>query len=936
MITRLFRNKQRLDSKDPDRRLAALESLSEDDARNQQSLLAEMVREDPELSVRRAALARLSDADALAQYLDDELLAEVAIERVMALVDQSSAGQLAEHPRIVTARLTVRADPALVDRLLSDPDRLIDAVLGAQRDIRADILDHPAFMQAALLQELERRSRDRDKATNRLARTRLDTLKKQSAEADLLIASIGERLDALEKPVSLDSTTEQQRRAALQERIANELSKLASLAQALAEGQIPVPELENLQNRWADVERRIQAESRPAPAATAASTATGQTEDSEPRGHADFDELTRAFETLDAGLSTRTDFDSLAAERQQLTVQWLEQADQAPPSASQHQVFEQVSHRFAALAEAQARLQAARLTNVDVNVVPEKLTAQTTSDTWRTIDRLEKDLSRLHKTLNSLDWPDWAPVPEVLREAQNATGAAQTRLDAWQAQIAAMLADLTARLTELDRQIDAGELKAARGNAGAIRKRLKALPERLAQDQNRQLGRASARLGELSDWQTFATTPKRESLLAAMMEIAETPLAARDQAQKIKDLRGQWNELGPVGRSEDHKLLEAFNEAAERAFEPCRAYFAQQAEARAANLSAREAICESLAEYLAVTSWPDADFKAAERILRTAREEWRRYHPVDRTPGKAVEARFESLQAELHQHIKEEWERNLEAKRQIVAEAQSLVASDDEVRLKVDGVKRLQQQWQSVGTTPRRPDQALWRDFRTACDAIFSTRDEQQKSLDQEIQIGRTAAEKLLDQFRTRLDQTADELDAATLREFQEKFAELPTLPERVIGPLERELRALVETGQQILRDQRSHRHLARLEGLKTQDQAVSALEQRLQAGESVTIEVPDPLFAQRPDTAGDSPVSVENLTRLTIEAEIAADLESAESDLRMQIQVEMMNAGRGRQALDATPEDLAARWCQLGPKNTDADPLRDRFFIALGRLLAR
>jgi hypothetical protein len=55
-----------------------------------------------------------------------------------------------------------------------------------------------------------------------------------------------------------------------------------------------------------------------------------------------------------------------------------------------------------------------------------------------------------------------------------------------------------------------------------------------------------------------------------------------------------------------------------------------------------------------------------------------------------------------------------------------------------------------------------------------------------------------------------------------------------------------------------------------------------------------------------------------------------------MSIQVELMNAGRGREALDATPEALTRRWCELGPKASSADPLRDRFFLAIGKLLER
>ena len=175
--------------------------------------------------------------------------------------------------------------------------------------------------------------------------------------------------------------------------------------------------------------------------------------------------------------------------------------------------------------------------------------------------------------------------------------------------------------------------------------------------------------------------------------------------------------------------------------------------------------------------------------------------------------------------------------------------------------------------------------------------------------------------------------NAAGLREFQAQYGELPALPERLARALDRERDELVRTAQQQLRAQRAEAARTRLEGLKSQDAEVSALEQRQLAGEAVAFTPPDPVFANRCRT-GAEPVSVEDLTRVVIEAEIAAGLESEETELRMGLQVDMMNAGRGREALAATPEDLTLRWCELGPKTQDADPLRDRIFKAIDKLL--
>lgn len=938
MITRLFRTRPRLDSKKPGDRRTAIEALSDADAQKVQADLLRLAQQDADPGVRRAAVSQLQDESALKTLLDESDQADRAVARILELNASGRCQALAELPPVLAARLPSAPEPGvLAGRLLELGGNalLLDALLGAPRERRDALLTLPQLRNLEVLQELERRSRDRDKKTNQFARARLEEIRQQQSAAGSLHEEVTKRLGNLEKSAD-DSEQERERRKVLLGRVEQNLAELETLhreLQAVGAEAAGTAELEARYQQQRDqlaqtrpAEQAPASESRRAPAAVDA--------EARPAGDsAEFEALATRFQALDQALRTSSDFEALAAERQTLTEQWLAHADHAPPSDAQHRIFEAVSHRFQLLAEAHDRLTAASFASIDPGSVSDTLTAETSPEDWRNADAAARASASLQKTLDRLSWPDWAAVPAALKEQQMRLETVAARLDAWQQLVEASTAELAQALEALDALIDAGEVKAARAEAGRIRKRLKPMPERVAGPLNKHLARASARLGELSDWQTYATTPKREALLAAITEIAETPLPPPDQASRIKALRGEWNALGPVGRSDDHKLLDAFNEMAEKAFEPCRDHFAAQAEVRAANLAAREAICDSLAQYLEATDWSNADYKAAERIMRTARDEWRAHHPVDRSAGKALETRFEALQADLHQHIKAEWDRNLEAKRQIVQEAQDLAASEQPVADQVEGAKRLQQRWKTIGSTPRRPDQTLWRDFRAACDAIFENRDSAKRSEDAEIAGNREAVEQLLAAFRARLDDASSPIDAAALREFQNQYAEQPALPDRLARALERERDELVSTGQQALRAQRAQAARARLETLKTQDAEISVLEQKQLAGETVEFTAPDPVFSARCQ-AGSAPVARDDLTRIVIEAEIAAGLDSEETELRMSLQVEMMNAGRGREALEATPEELLQRWCELGPKDEAADPLRERIFKAIDELL--
>jgi hypothetical protein len=928
VISRLFKGRKRLDSEDPSERAAAVEALTDEEILDSQNRLAELASSDPDSYVRRTALAQITDPGCLETLLSNPTTSDQACQHIAGLLDAGRISGFEQHPTVIVARITANPTPALIESVLigGQPETLLAATVAVPREHRDALLGHERFRHTTVLQELERRTRDRDKRLNRFARDRLEEIRQHRGEAERLSSRIGERLDVLEKPVDAPSEQDQRKRQTLLDALDEDLQSLEDAADFLAAAGEPATGAASLRSRREGLVEPIVEEP---PAAEAPSPAADS--DSDP-----FDDLARAFVALEQALKHERDFDALAHRRQALTDAWLAAADHRPPSTSQHQVFERVSHSFQQLAEAQARLADSEIPDLDLTQLPKLPPADEREDTTRTFESLARDVGRARKMLARIAWPDWAESPEPIRTLTSRLDDADDRLETWQAWVSTTEASAKELLKTLAEHTDAGELTSAKSEAARIRGLLAALPGNRTQSLGRELARISARLSELSDWQTFATTPKRESLCAAMTALAGDPLSPKDQASRIKHLRSEWNDLGPATRALDHRLLEQFNEAAEKAFEPCREYFSEQAAQRAENLAAREQICQTLGTYLQQTDWDHADFKAAEQIMRTARSEWRRFHPVDRTPGKPLESQFEKLQAQLHGHIKAEWDRNLARKRQIVEEARALIDGEDDVHDRVNRAKSLQQQWKSVGVTPRRPDQTLWREFRQACDQIFAARDEAKRSADESIQAAQQEAQSLVDEFRQALD-TATAVSEVILRDFQNRYQSLPRIPERMQRSFDREFSELTKSGRVALKAEQQAAEQLRLQNLKHLDSDLSGLEQRHSDGEQVSFEATDPLFENRWQLV-DNPVPIEELQRLTIEAEIAAGLDSPAPDRerRLEIQVDLMNTGRGKEILQVDGAALVKHWCTLGPKANQADELRARFFAAIDRLADR
>src|SRR5690606_17807561 len=137
--------------------------------------------------------------------------------------------------------------------------------------------------------------------------------------------------------------------------------------------------------------------------------------------------------------------------------------------------------------------------------------------------------------------------------------------------------------------------------------------------------------------------------------------------------------------------------------------------------------------YIENMDWASANWKDVEQTLKLARNEWQTYWPVPRKAGNDVAKEFEALMDQLHGKIKAEYDVNKQKKHTLVQEAKALTTQENLAEA-AEKVKALQQDWKSIGRTWHREDQALWSQFREACDLIFNKRQSQYDQLRQESQ----------------------------------------------------------------------------------------------------------------------------------------------------------------------------------------------------------
>lgn len=528
---------------------------------------------------------------------------------------------------------------------------------------------------------------------------------------------------------------------------------------------------------------------------------------------------------------------------------------------------------------------------------------------------LQKQFKQGERWLKNLSWPQSINAPswhqQLTSKLHSLKEHESSFLDAQDSKIQ----QLQKQLNEFEKTLVQGHSKEATKLNRQISQGLKQITPNKAAPLQQQFRALQAQLQELRDWAGFATTPKKENLVVSMQELIGADIPPAILAEKVQALQEEWKGLSVAGAGDDRELWQNFNAAADKAFEPCKAYFAEQAKLRESHVELRHKLINELSTYELGMDWKQADWNVVQKTLDTARDTFRTYGPVERTLHKQTQDRFNEICDRIFAHLKDEYERNLALKTDIVQQAEQLVSSEDLSGI-VNKVKDLQSQWKQVGVTPRGPDQKLWREFRQSCDAIFARLDSQREERKSELSEVITAAEAMVENALN----AAAEQSKTLLREASQHIQSV-NLPKNVQQALSKKLQdATSALEKQTIKEQQKGL-LARIQNLRADDDAwQQACALPLPKGYS------EDLFTQ---ARNNEPNSEESAQDLCLLLEIAKDQESTAADQarRMELQVQRLAQGLGKSlSTEDEVRSLIERW--LTVKADDA--LTQRFVNTL------
>ena len=283
------------------------------------------------------------------------------------------------------------------------------------------------------------------------------------------------------------------------------------------------------------------------------------------------------------------------------------------------------------------------------------------------------------------------------------------------------------KLIDLKRLLASGKYKVCFGLFKGVNEAVTLLSSQQVDQLQHDIDIVSAKITEISDWEHYIATPRKQELLLKINALVTTPLDDPNaQADKVKHYRKTWNSLGHAEEDVDKELNEKFNLACEQAFAPCRLFYAEQEKIRALHLVTRKEIlvqAQALADTVKDQDGENAtiDFKVLDGKLNKLQQRWQQAGEVDREQYQKLFKQFKYITQPIKLLIKSFYDANGTQKQTLIAQAEQQLVAEDNFQA-IENIKSLQQQWRNIGFAGSHQESKLWQKFRAINDQVFAKR----------------------------------------------------------------------------------------------------------------------------------------------------------------------------------------------------------------------
>ena len=252
---------------------------------------------------------------------------------------------------------------------------------------------------------------------------------------------------------------------------------------------------------------------------------------------------------------------------------------------------------------------------------------------------------------------------------------------------------------------------------------------------------------------------------------------------ELQELHRQWKEIGPVPDDKKEEIWERFKTASDQINQRRREHYDKLFAEEQNNYNAKVVLCEQAEEIVAQPVEGVSGYNAISDKLTELFTLWKTLGPAPAKLNDEIWNRFKSTldkffqqKKEYFQQIKDVQMQNYNQKLNLAIQAEG-IADRTDWKQATSEILALQTEWKSIGATPRKYSDQVWKRFRAACDKFFEAKAKFFSNVEGEESENLRKKEELIQQilgYEFGEDRNAN-LDA--MKAFQKEWLEIGFVP---------------------------------------------------------------------------------------------------------------------------------------------------------------
>lgn len=295
----------------------------------------------------------------------------------------------------------------------------------------------------------------------------------------------------------------------------------------------------------------------------------------------------------------------------------------------------------------------------------------------------------------------------------------------------------------------------------------------------------------------------RKKNLEAKLELcekAETLAQNEDVSAAIRELNTlheEFKHIGPVPKDHQEDVWQRFKAASDKVYDKRKEYVKDLKKVLDANLIEKQALVDKVKPFTEFSSDRIKQWNQKTKEILDLQKQWEAIGGLPRDAAKEINKsfwnsfkKFFNNKQNFFKELEKQRDVNLEKKKELVAQAKSLQDSTDWDKT-AEAMKKLQRSWKEIGPVPEKYRDAIYEEFKSACDAFFSNMRSESSGVEKEYQENLERKETICLQIEELAKNEPNNIDK--LSTLEEEYSEIGFVPRSHVKTIKERFTKAVE-----------------------------------------------------------------------------------------------------------------------------------------------